>query len=76
MSDRSATGLELRRAPVVKQKNAPGSPDPAAEEPRPAKPRRKPAEPQPVEPPERPRRKARPQPSGPTLFGDDGNPPF
>jgi DNA mismatch repair protein MutS len=42
-----------------------------------AKPRRKAADgPQPVEPPEKPRRKPKPQPSGPSLFGDNGDVPF
>ena len=43
--------------------------------PEPPKPRRKAAEPQPVEPPERPRRR-KPQPSGPSLFGEPGESPF
>lgn len=43
----------------------------------PPKPRRKPVEaPQPVEPPERARRKPRPQPSGPSLFGEGEELPF
>jgi DNA mismatch repair protein MutS len=48
-----------------------------AEEPKPAKSRRKPAEPPTViDPPEKPKRKLRPQPSGPSLFGEDGDAPF
>jgi DNA mismatch repair protein MutS len=39
------------------------------------KPRQKPA-PEVVEPPERAKPKRKPQPSGPTLFGDPGDPPF
>ena len=40
----------------------------------PRRPRRRPDGPQPVAPPEAPKRK--PQPAGPALFGDDGDPPF
>jgi DNA mismatch repair protein MutS len=29
-----------------------------------------------IDPPEKPRRKLKPQPSGPSLFGEDGDPPF
>jgi DNA mismatch repair protein MutS len=53
------------------------SPEPPAAEPPARKPRRKPAaEPQAVEPPERAKPKRKPEPSGPTLFGDAADPPF